>query len=102
MERFFQINPNAKYTEGDIELKEYSIREKLLSSGHIDKRFKRLDSFRSAERLGALHALPTMGAPMAPLCGMDTALFKSRYASASGSDHVSHTEPKHLITAPIE
>ena len=41
LERFFQINPNAKYTEGDIELKEYSIREKLLSSGHIDKRFKR-------------------------------------------------------------
>ena len=41
LERFFQINPNAKYNEGDIELKEYDIREKLLSSGHIDKRFKR-------------------------------------------------------------
>jgi len=41
LERFFQINPNAKYNEGDIELKEYNIREKLLSSGHIDKRFKR-------------------------------------------------------------
>ena len=41
LERFFQINPNTKYNEGDIELKEYSIREKLLSSGHIDKRFKR-------------------------------------------------------------
>ena len=41
LERFFQINPRAKYSEGDIELKEYNIREKLLSSGHIDKRFKR-------------------------------------------------------------
>ena len=41
LERFFQIKPNTKYTESDIELKEYNIREKLLSSGHIDKRFKR-------------------------------------------------------------
>jgi len=41
LERFFQIKPNAKYSESDIELKEYNIREKLLSSGHIDKRFKR-------------------------------------------------------------
>jgi hypothetical protein len=41
LERFFQINPNTKYNEGDIELKEYNIREKLLSSGHINKRFKR-------------------------------------------------------------
>lgn len=41
LERFFQINPRAKYSEGDIELKEYNIREKLLASGHIDKRFKR-------------------------------------------------------------
>lgn len=41
LERFFQIKSNTKYTEGDIELKEYNIREKLLSSGHIDKRYKR-------------------------------------------------------------
>ena len=41
LERFFQIKSNAKYSESDIELKEYNIREKLLSSGHIDKRFKR-------------------------------------------------------------
>jgi len=41
LERFFQINPNGKYSESDIELKEYNIREKLLASGHIDKRFKR-------------------------------------------------------------
>ena len=40
LERFFKIKPNTNYTEGDIELKEYSIREKLLSSGHINKRFK--------------------------------------------------------------
>ena len=41
LERFFQINPNGKCSESDIELKEYNIREKLLASGHIDKRFKR-------------------------------------------------------------
>lgn len=41
LERFFQINPKSTYSESDIELKEYNIREKLLSSGHIDKRFKR-------------------------------------------------------------
>ena len=41
LERFFQINPKSTYSESDIELKEYHIREKLLSSGHIDKRFKR-------------------------------------------------------------
>ena len=38
---FNQINPKSTYSESDIELKEYHIREKLLSSGHIDKRFKR-------------------------------------------------------------
>ena len=41
LERFFQISPNGKYSESDIELKEYNIREKLLASGHINKRFKR-------------------------------------------------------------
>ena len=41
LERFFQISSNGNYSESDIELKEYSIREQLLSSGHINKRFKR-------------------------------------------------------------
>lgn len=40
IEKFFQLKPNAKYSAADIELKEYNIRETLLSTGHIDKRFK--------------------------------------------------------------
>jgi len=41
IERFFRLKPNYKYTESDIELKEYELREQLLQSGHIDKTFKR-------------------------------------------------------------
>jgi hypothetical protein len=41
LERFFQINPNKKYNASDIELKEAELREVLLKTGHIDKKFKR-------------------------------------------------------------
>jgi hypothetical protein len=41
LERFFQIVPNKKYSAADIELKEAELREVLLSTGHIDKKFKR-------------------------------------------------------------
>jgi hypothetical protein len=41
IEVFFRLKPNHVYTESEIELKEYKIREQLLSSGHIDKAFKR-------------------------------------------------------------
>lgn len=41
IEKFFRLKPNYKYTESDIELKEYQLREQLLKSGHIDKSFKR-------------------------------------------------------------
>lgn len=41
IERFFQIKPGKKYSATDIELKEAKIREQLLNSGHISKRFKR-------------------------------------------------------------
>lgn len=40
IEKFFQLTPGKKYTADDIELKEYNIRDTLLSSGHIDKHFK--------------------------------------------------------------
>jgi hypothetical protein len=40
IERFFRFKSNTKYTEEDIELREYEIREQLLKSGHINKRFK--------------------------------------------------------------
>jgi hypothetical protein len=41
LEKFFKLKKNKKYTEEDIELKEYKLREQLLNSGHIDKVFKR-------------------------------------------------------------
>jgi hypothetical protein len=41
IEKFFQLKTNVKYTASDIELKEYNLREQLLSSGHINKRFKK-------------------------------------------------------------
>ena len=40
IEQFFRLKPNSKYSAADIELKEYQIRETLLNSGHINKRFK--------------------------------------------------------------
>jgi len=39
LEKFFQLK--NKYTENDVEYKEYEIRERLLSSGHVDKKFKK-------------------------------------------------------------
>ena len=41
IEKFFRFKPRSKYTAADIELREYEIREQLLNSGHINKRFKR-------------------------------------------------------------
>lgn len=42
LEQFFKINASNKaYTAADIELREAEIREALLSSGHVDKKFKR-------------------------------------------------------------
>jgi hypothetical protein len=41
LERFFQLAPNKKYSAADIELKEAQLKEVLLSTGHIDKKFKR-------------------------------------------------------------
>jgi len=40
IEKFFKLKSNSNYTSNDVELKEYEMREQLLTSGHIDKRFK--------------------------------------------------------------
>jgi hypothetical protein len=52
LERFFQLHTKPKYTYEDVELKEYQIREQLLKSGHIDKRFKKqlIDFLETAKR----------------------------------------------------
>jgi hypothetical protein len=41
LEKFFHMESNRKYTAADIELKETQLRELLLSSGHVDKKFTR-------------------------------------------------------------
>ena len=41
LEQFFQIKPSQKYTAADIEEKEVKIREVLLSSGKVDRKFKK-------------------------------------------------------------
>ena len=41
LERFFKLSKNSTYNSNDIELKESKIREQLLNSGHINKRFKK-------------------------------------------------------------
>ena len=40
IEKFFKLN-NKKYTESDVELREYEIREQLISSGAVNARFKK-------------------------------------------------------------
>ena len=40
LERFFHLNNNSNYTASQIELKEVELREILLQSGTIDKKFK--------------------------------------------------------------
>lgn len=39
IEKFFRINPKKKYTAAEIELREVTIRQQLIKSGHVDKRF---------------------------------------------------------------
>jgi len=41
LENFFKLPKNQSYNSNDIELKESKIREQLLKSGHINKRFKK-------------------------------------------------------------
>ena len=41
LENFFKLNKNKTYDSSDIEQVEYNIREQLLSSGHIDSKFRR-------------------------------------------------------------
>lgn len=52
IEIFFKLT-NKKYSESDVELKEYEIREQLLSSGAINARFKKdlIDFLEKAKQL---------------------------------------------------
>ena len=52
IEIFFKLN-NKKYTESDVELREYEIREQLISSGTVNAKFKKdlIDFLTKAKRL---------------------------------------------------
>lgn len=41
LEQFFQLKPDKKYTAREIELKEQEMKEVLLKSGNVSKRFKK-------------------------------------------------------------
>ena len=51
LEKFFGLHTN-NYTANDVDTREYKIREQLLYSGHINKRFKRnlIDFLETAKR----------------------------------------------------
>jgi hypothetical protein len=53
LETFFSLDPKQNYTSGDIELREYEIREQLLSSGHVKRNFKKdlIDFLAKAKQL---------------------------------------------------
>ena len=53
LEKFFSLDPKQNYTSGDIELREYEIREQLLSSGHVKRQFKKdlIDFLSKAKQL---------------------------------------------------
>ncbi len=39
IETFFKFKKNSKYTAADVDKREAELRQQLLASGHIDKRF---------------------------------------------------------------
>ena len=58
LENFFKFK-HGKYTESDVEKREYEIREQLLSSGHIQKKFKRdLITFLSEAKERLVYTIP--------------------------------------------
>lgn len=68
LEKFFQLEPKRKYSAADIELKETQIRELLLSTGHIDKKFKRdLMAFLETAKKWLVAAKCELRAPPPPI-----------------------------------
>lgn len=68
MEKFFQLSPTIKYSFSDIELKEAEIKEKLLKSGQVDKKFKRdLIDFLTKAKQWLISAKCNLPAPVSAL-----------------------------------
>ena len=92
LEKFFRFSQNQKYTAIDIEQREALIREQLLSSGHINKRFKRdLIIFLEAAKDWLIYtkckqpAKPTVIPENYKLDKFDTPAYKEESSSREGN-----------------
>jgi len=72
LEKFFKLKSKT-YQVADIELREYEIREQLLSSGHVNKKFKRdLIIFLEEAKNRLLQTLPQIAPPTTKNAILDT------------------------------
>ena len=72
LEKFFKLKSKT-YQVADIELREYEIREQLLSSGHVNKKFKRdLIIFLEEAKNRLLQTLPQTAPPTTKNAILDT------------------------------
>ena len=108
IERFFRFREGQKYTAADIEEREYEIREQLLSSGHIDKRFKRdLIAFLTTAKDWLIYVkCPAAKAPSS--IQISAQLDKSNYpravelSGARDADLVKHPNSSYMNSLPSE
>lgn len=108
IERFFRFRVGQTYTAADIEEREYEIREQLLSSGHIDKRFKRdLIAFLTTAKDWLTHVkCPAAKTPTS--IQISAQLDKSNYPAAvelSGArdvDLIKHPNSQYINSSPSD
>ena len=64
LEQFFQLTPNKKYTAGEIEMRGQEMREVLLKSGNVSKKFKKeLVDFLETAKRWLIHVKCPVAAP---------------------------------------
>ena len=108
IERFFRFRLGQKYTAADIEEREYEIREQLLTSGHIDKRFKRdLIVFLTTAKDWLIHVkCPGAKAPTSIQISaqLDNANYPAavELSGARDADLVKHPNSSFLHSAPSD
>ena len=108
IERFFRFRVGQKYTAADIDEREYEIREQLLSSGHIDKRFKRdLIAFLTTAKNWLIHVkCPSAKAPTS--IQISAQLDKSNYpaaielSGAKDADLIKHPNSQYINSSPSD
>ena len=108
IERFFRFKTGQTYTAADIEEREYEIREQLLSSGHVNKRFKRdLIAFLTTAKDWLIHVkCPAAKTPTS--IQVSAQLDNSNYPAAvelSGareSDLIKHPNSTFMNSSPSE